>query len=120
VQHQYLTVLSMELHADTRGDLMPDPEVDSIHVIFYSIFDDIPPEKGRRNITGAIVVDQESCDGGEGGGVEAATVGGGKSPRRGRGRGRSSPRPSSSQGENNHHRQSCCKQSIVKPVVKSL
>ncbi|KAL8581748.1 hypothetical protein ACOMHN_043166 [Nucella lapillus] len=60
-KHQFLTVLSMELHADSRGDLMPDPEVDNIRVVFYAVFDDIPPERGRRNMTGAIVVDRESC-----------------------------------------------------------
>ena len=51
----------MELHADTRGDLLPDPEMDAVCIIFYAVFDDIPPDKGRRNITGALVVDKESC-----------------------------------------------------------
>ena len=37
----------MEMHIDSRGDLMPDPEVDAIRVIFYGVFDDIPPEKGK-------------------------------------------------------------------------
>lgn len=84
-QHQYLTVLSMELHVDTRGDLMPDPEVDDIRVLFYAIFDDIPPEKGPRNLTGAIIVDAESCGGGKRGGSPRPstsrarpTTGGGK------------------------------------------
>lgn len=77
-KHQYLTVLSMELHIDTRGDLMPDPEVDSIHAVFYSIFDDIPPEKGRRSITGVVFADAESCE------VDS---------------GKKSPRPPSSRGK---------------------
>ena len=51
----------MEMHTDSRGDLLPDPEVDAIRVLFYAVLDDIPPERGRRNITGAIVVDKESC-----------------------------------------------------------
>ncbi|KAK7493090.1 hypothetical protein BaRGS_00015611 [Batillaria attramentaria] len=66
-KHQFLTVLSMELHVDTRGDLMPDPEVDPIRIVFYAVFDDIPPERGPRSLTGAIVVDAESCDVGDGG-----------------------------------------------------
>ena len=49
------------MHADTRGDLLPDPEMDAVRIIFYAVFDDIPPDKGRRNITGALVVDKESC-----------------------------------------------------------
>lgn len=40
---------------------MPDPEVDPIRCIFYAIFDDIPQERGPRNLAGVIVVDAESC-----------------------------------------------------------
>lgn len=60
-QNQYLTVLSLEIHAETRGDLRPDPEFDSIQGIFYSIFNDVPPEWGPRHVTGAIIVDAESA-----------------------------------------------------------
>ena len=49
------------MHADTRGDMLPDPEMDAVHIIFYAVFDDVPPDQGRRNITGALVVDKESC-----------------------------------------------------------
>ena len=59
-KYQYVTAFSMELHIETRGDLRPDPEYDTIKIIFFSIFDDIPEGKGRRNMTGAIVVDPDS------------------------------------------------------------
>ena len=62
LQNQYLTVLSLELHVETRGDLRPDPEFDSIQGIFYSIFNDVPPERGTRHETGAIIVDAESAN----------------------------------------------------------
>ena len=61
-QNQYLTVLSLELHVETRGDLRPDPEFDSIQGIFYSIFNDVPPESGTRHQTGAIIVDADSAN----------------------------------------------------------
>ena len=57
LQYQYVTALSMELHIESRGDLRPDPEFDPIKVIFYSVFDDVPEDKGKRNITGMILVD---------------------------------------------------------------
>ena len=60
-QFQYLTVLSVELHCQTRGDLRPDPEFDPIQAIFFSILNDIPPAEGRRDITGMIVVDGPSA-----------------------------------------------------------
>ena len=47
---------------ETRGDLRPDPEFDSIRGIFYSIFNDVPPESGTRHQTGAIFVDPESAN----------------------------------------------------------
>ena len=53
--------MSVELHVETRGDLRPDPEFDSIKAIFYSIFNDVPPESGTRHQTGAILVDPESA-----------------------------------------------------------
>ena len=55
-----MTALSLEIHVETRGNLCPDPEFDAMKVIFYSIFDDIPEDKGRRGITGVLIVDFES------------------------------------------------------------
>ncbi|XP_064212236.1 DNA polymerase zeta catalytic subunit isoform X2 [Tribolium castaneum] len=39
---QYLTILSLELHIETRGDLRPDPAYDSIRAVFYKIVEDGP------------------------------------------------------------------------------
>ena len=54
--------MSLELHVETRGDLRPDPEFDSIQGIFYSIFNDVPPESGTRHQTGSIIVDADSAN----------------------------------------------------------
>ncbi|OPL32791.1 dna subunit polymerase zeta catalytic, partial [Mytilus galloprovincialis] len=53
---QNMTVLSMELLADSRGDLLSDPEVDAIKALFYTIHNDM----NDTDITGIIVVDAES------------------------------------------------------------
>lgn len=42
LQHQYLTLLSLEVHTVTREDLLPDPQYDSIAALFYAIYNDIP------------------------------------------------------------------------------
>lgn len=55
---QYLTLMSMELHARTRRDLEPDPEFDPICALFYTISSDAPlPCTADSQLTGAIVVD---------------------------------------------------------------
>lgn len=60
VQVQYLTVMTMELHARTRRDLEPDPEFDPICALFYSFSSDAPlPDSDRTQMTGAIVVDKD-------------------------------------------------------------
>lgn len=55
-EYQYLTILSMEIHVSTRGDLKPDPAYDQINAIFYSIVEDRPNPQNR---TGVIVA---GCD----------------------------------------------------------
>lgn len=42
MQHNYLTILSLELHCQTRNALLPDPAVDEIICIFYEIHNDVP------------------------------------------------------------------------------
>ncbi|XP_069126103.1 uncharacterized protein [Argopecten irradians] len=59
---QNLTVLSLELHAETRGDLRPDPEVDAVKAVFYSISNDVDPAKGKTQVTGVVIVDLVSAD----------------------------------------------------------
>ena len=60
-QYQYVTVMSLEVHTTTRGDYRPDPDLDPIVALFYSIFHDIPPENGLRYVTGVICVHLESA-----------------------------------------------------------
>ena len=56
-----MTVLSMELLAETVGDHLPDPEVDAIQALFYTILNDVHPDKGTRETTGVIMVDAKSA-----------------------------------------------------------
>ncbi|XP_076277672.1 DNA polymerase zeta catalytic subunit isoform X2 [Lasioglossum baleicum] len=61
--HQYLTILSLEVHASTRGKLLPDPEHDSIGAIFYAIHNDVPSSSDTEQIVhGAIVVNSSTND----------------------------------------------------------
>lgn len=56
---QYLTLMSMELHARTRRDLEPDPEFDPVCALFYCLSSDAPlPDSEQTQLTGAIVVDR--------------------------------------------------------------
>nr|CAD7571397.1 unnamed protein product [Timema californicum] len=45
-EHQYLTLLSLELHVKTRGDLRPDPDYDPIRALFYCVVNDVPEHTG--------------------------------------------------------------------------
>ena len=56
----------MELHAGSRGDLMPDPELDAVCAIFYSVFNDVPPGQGKSSVTGVVAVENVHSDGGGG------------------------------------------------------
>ncbi|KAJ8385944.1 hypothetical protein AAFF_G00179060 [Aldrovandia affinis] len=64
---QYLTLMSMELHARTRRDLDPDPEFDPICALFYCLRSDAPlPSSDKAQLTGAIVVDKDCHSYGQG------------------------------------------------------
>lgn len=54
--------MSLELHIETRGDKRPDPEVDPIRAVVFTVFDDVPVHKGPRNFTGMIVLDKDSWE----------------------------------------------------------
>ncbi|XP_054272954.1 DNA polymerase zeta catalytic subunit [Macrosteles quadrilineatus] len=54
-EHQFLTILSMELHIHTRGELKPNPDHDAICCVFYNITNDCP-DTSIANITGVIYV----------------------------------------------------------------
>lgn len=51
----------MELHTESRRDLCPDPDIDPIQAIFYSILHDVPPKSGQREVTGVVIMDHESA-----------------------------------------------------------
>ncbi|KAL1488019.1 hypothetical protein ABEB36_015394 [Hypothenemus hampei] len=53
--YQYLTTMVLELHVCTRNNLKPDPKLDPICAIFYSIFNDVP-EHDNRKLRGLIAV----------------------------------------------------------------
>ena len=44
IEHHFLTVLSVEIHVNTRKELRPDPDIDSISAIFYSVENDVPKD----------------------------------------------------------------------------
>ena len=58
-EKQHLIVMSMELHVKTRLDLLPDPEIDAIRAVFYSIQSD----SSEVIETGCYVIDDvnQSC-----------------------------------------------------------
>ncbi|CAH0553548.1 unnamed protein product [Brassicogethes aeneus] len=57
LEHHFLTVLIMEIHVRTRGDLKPNPEYDNTCAIFYSILNDFPEnDKKALKSRGAIVL----------------------------------------------------------------
>ena len=51
----------MELHTECRRDLHPDPEIDAIQAIFFSILNDIPSQSGKRELSGVVMVDVMSA-----------------------------------------------------------
>ncbi|KAL4649072.1 DNA polymerase zeta catalytic subunit isoform X1 [Arapaima gigas] len=64
---QYLTVMSMELHARTRRDLEPDPEFDPVCALFYCLSSDAPLSGYEKTqLIGAIVVDKNCHSSGQG------------------------------------------------------
>lgn len=57
VEHQYITVMVMELHVLTRRDFKPDPSQDPIQAIFYSVFNDVPENNTKPSkYRGAVVL----------------------------------------------------------------
>ena len=55
---QYLTIMSMELHVVTRGSLLPNPALDKIAIIFYSIFRDDQDKTKEELAKGIIIIDR--------------------------------------------------------------
>lgn len=58
-QYNYLTVMSVEIHVNTRGDLRPNPATDPIAAIFYRIHNDVPPNHPRASSVCGIILNRE-------------------------------------------------------------
>lgn len=58
-EHSDLTILSMELHVQTRGELKPNPEFDEISAIFYTV-DGYYVDSHPQSLKGIIVSKQHS------------------------------------------------------------
>ncbi|XP_012150991.1 DNA polymerase zeta catalytic subunit isoform X2 [Megachile rotundata] len=54
--HQCLTILSVEVHVNTQGKLLPNPEHNAIEAIFYAVYADVPSSQVDRIDHGAILV----------------------------------------------------------------
>uniref|UniRef100_A0A336LYV6 DNA polymerase n=1 Tax=Culicoides sonorensis TaxID=179676 RepID=A0A336LYV6_CULSO len=55
-EYTFLTVINLELHVQTRADLKPDPIMDSITALFYTIHNDVPENVSiSQSKTGMIV-----------------------------------------------------------------
>ncbi|XP_044756178.1 DNA polymerase zeta catalytic subunit isoform X2 [Coccinella septempunctata] len=63
VKYEYLTILSMELHVNTREDLKPNPQYDPIQAIFYCISNDVEENTVKpRKCEGLFAVNPRTDD----------------------------------------------------------
>ncbi|XP_077293942.1 DNA polymerase zeta catalytic subunit [Arctopsyche grandis] len=59
-ENDYLTLLSLEVLASTRGDYNPDPQIDRLCAVFYSVLNDCPTNyKLPQMETGFIIVEDD-------------------------------------------------------------
>ena len=56
---QQLTLLSVEVHAASRGSLLPDPRYDTVHCIFMAVMDDDEVAEDLRFTTRVLIFDEE-------------------------------------------------------------
>uniref|UniRef100_A0A182NQU6 DNA polymerase n=1 Tax=Anopheles dirus TaxID=7168 RepID=A0A182NQU6_9DIPT len=61
VPYNYLTILSLEIHVNTRGDLRPNPSTDPIVAIFYRIHNDVPPDHPKAPSVCGIILNREQA-----------------------------------------------------------
>lgn len=55
-EYSFLTTMNLELHMQTRVDLKPDPILDPISALFYTVINDVPENFGvEQTKTGMIV-----------------------------------------------------------------
>ncbi|XP_015117259.1 uncharacterized protein LOC107041289 [Diachasma alloeum] len=53
--YQYITLMCVEVHVTTRGDLLPDPDHDPVSAIFYAIQCDVPPESPMKSLAHGVI-----------------------------------------------------------------
>ncbi|XP_052868750.1 DNA polymerase zeta catalytic subunit [Anopheles cruzii] len=58
-EYNCLTILSLEVHVQTRGDLRPNPSTDPLAAIFYRVHNDVPPDHPRASSVCGIILNQE-------------------------------------------------------------
>ncbi|XP_058450241.1 DNA polymerase zeta catalytic subunit [Malaya genurostris] len=58
-EYNYLTIMSVEIHVQTRGDLRPNPETDPITGLFYRIHNDVPEDHRRAPSVCGIILKPE-------------------------------------------------------------
>ncbi|XP_022248567.1 DNA polymerase zeta catalytic subunit-like isoform X1 [Limulus polyphemus] len=59
-EFQYLTVMSVEVHVQTRGSLFPDPSYDSVTAVFYCMHNDVPSDWSvPKEQVGVIIVQSD-------------------------------------------------------------
>lgn len=54
--YDHITTLCVEVHVNTRGDLLPDPQHDAITSIFYCVKNDVPPESSILQLEHGVIV----------------------------------------------------------------
>ncbi|KFB43668.1 AGAP013386-PA-like protein [Anopheles sinensis] len=60
-EYNYLTVLAVEIHVPTRGDLRPNPTMDPIAAIFYRIHNDVPPDHPKASSVCGVILNRNLC-----------------------------------------------------------
>ncbi|KAG8252327.1 DNA polymerase zeta catalytic subunit, variant 2 [Homalodisca vitripennis] len=60
-EHQHLTIMTMELHVHTRGELRPNPDQDAVCCIFYNVTNDCP-DPLISHIKGVIYVSEDGTE----------------------------------------------------------
>ncbi|XP_066903422.1 DNA polymerase zeta catalytic subunit isoform X2 [Halyomorpha halys] len=62
--YRYTTLMVLEIHVGTRGELCPDPEYDAVQAIFYLVMNDVPPDSDLpTRLVGAVIVSDTACNG---------------------------------------------------------
>ncbi|XP_035890639.1 DNA polymerase zeta catalytic subunit isoform X2 [Anopheles stephensi] len=60
-EFNYLTIMSLEVHVNTRGDLRPNPSTDPIAAIFYRIHNDVPSDHPKASSVCGIILNRDQA-----------------------------------------------------------